>query len=452
MPFGVKRPRWIAIAATVAIGLSPTLLNGVSQPALAAPPPVLLGTAASFAVLAGQSVTNTGPSVISGDIGVSPGSSITGFPPGVQVNGVMHVTDAVAAQAQIDLTTAYNDAAGRPVDALLPPDASGLTLAAGVYQAPGALGLTGTLTLDAAGDPSSAWIVQIGSTLITGPGAQVALINGADPCNVFWQVGSSATLDVGTDFVGTIMALTSITLNTGATLIGRALARNGSVTLDDNTITVPDCTTGTTTSSSSSSSTSSSSSSSSSTTAMPPSSTTTTTPSSSTTTTTPPSSTTTTTSPPSSTTTTMPPSSTTTTTPPSSTTTTTIAPGGGDADLSITKTANRKTVRRGDVITYKIKVRNLGPAKARNVVVTDIFDNSPDKVRFVSSSPRCSNQRGKTICRLGTLRPGASVTITLKVKVRGTPGTIVNVAKVKATQHDPRLKNNRASVKVIVKG
>lgn len=399
MTFSLKR----AIAVIVTLSLSPILLNGVSHPVLAAPPPVLLGTAASFAVLAGQTVTNTGPSVISGDIGVSPGSSITGFPPGVQVNGVMHVTDAVAAQAQIDLVTAYNDAAGRPVDAVLPPDASGLTLASGVYQAPVALGLTGTLTLDAMGDPSSLWIVQIGSTLITGPGAQVDLINGANPCNVFWQVGSSATLDVGTNFVGTIMALTSNTLNTGATLIGRALARNGSVTLDNNTITVPDCTTGTTTTSSSSTSTSSSSTSTSST-------------------------------------------STTSTTPP------TTAPGGGTADLSIIKTANRKAVRRGDILTYKIRVSNFGPDTARSVVVTDIFDNSPGKVTFVSSSPKCSNQRGKTICRLGTLRSGTTTTITLRVKVRGTPGTITNIATVKAAQHDPRHKNNRSSIKVAVRG
>ncbi|WP_433278493.1 ice-binding family protein [Pseudonocardia xinjiangensis] len=202
--------------------------------------PVGLGTATSFAVLAGSTVTNTGPSVISGDVGVSPGSAIVGFPPGIVVNGVFHAADAVAAQAQDDLTTAYNDAAGRSPVTAVGPELGGLTLAPGVYGG-GTLQITGTLTLDAQGDPNAVFIFQAASTLITASASDVSLINGADPCNVFWQVGSSATLGTGSDFVGTILALTSITAQTGADVEGRLLARNGAVTLDTNTITRPDC-------------------------------------------------------------------------------------------------------------------------------------------------------------------------------------------------------------------
>lgn len=201
-----------------------------------------LGTAASFAVLAGTTVTNVGPSVISGDLGVSPGSAVTGFPPGTVVDGTMHVTDAVALQAQADLTTGYNDAAGRsPVVDQTGVDLGGQTLVAGVYQAASAMALTGTVTLDAQGDPDAVFIFQAGSTLITASSSTVALIGGAQACNVFWQVGSSATLGTATSFVGSIMALTSATLQTGATLQGRVLARNGQVSLDTNTITRPSC-------------------------------------------------------------------------------------------------------------------------------------------------------------------------------------------------------------------
>jgi Ice-binding-like len=208
--------------------------------AFAAQPTVGLGTAASFAVLAGTDITNTGPSTISGDIGVDPGTAITGFPPGT-VSGTTHAADAVALQAQSDLTTAYTDAAGRtPVTAEANPDLTGLTLAPGVYSA-GAMALTGTLTLDAKGDPNAVFIFQAASTLITGSSSNVAWINGAQACNVFWQVTSSATLGTNSTFVGTVMALTSAQLQTGATVQGRILARNGGVTLDDNTISVPSC-------------------------------------------------------------------------------------------------------------------------------------------------------------------------------------------------------------------
>lgn len=149
----------------------------------------------------------------------------------------------MALQAQSDLTTAYNDAANRtPVTAEANPDLTGQTLAPGTYSA-GAMGLSGTVTLDGQGDPNAVFIFQAASTLITGSSSKVALIGGAQACNVFWQVTSSATLGTNSTFVGTVMALTSATVQTGATVQGRILARNGGVTLDDNTITVPTCTT-----------------------------------------------------------------------------------------------------------------------------------------------------------------------------------------------------------------
>ncbi|MDX3537160.1 ice-binding family protein, partial [Streptomyces sp. MB09-01] len=202
-----------------------------------------LGTATNYAVLAGSTVTNTGPTVINGDLGLHPGTSVTGFPPGI-VNGTQHITDAAAAQAKSDLVIAYNDAASRGPGTATPPDIGGLTLAPGVYTASSTLNLTGTVTLDGQNNPEAVFIFQIPSTLITAPNSVVALINGANACNVFWQVGSSATLDTNTQFKGNILALTSITLNTGAVLEGRALARNGAVTLDTNTITRAACAVG----------------------------------------------------------------------------------------------------------------------------------------------------------------------------------------------------------------
>jgi hypothetical protein len=235
---------WPGAVLALGVAMVMVIMSGVAgvSPASAqsAQAPVGLGTAGSFAVLAGSTVTNTGPSVISGDVGVSPGSAITGFPPGIVVNGVFHAADAVAAQAQADLTTAYNDAAGRSPVTAVGPELGGLTLAPGVYGG-GTLELTGTLTLDAEGDPEAVFIFQAASTLITASSSSVDLINGADPCNVFWQVGSSATLGTDSDFVGTVMALTSITAETGATVEGRLLARNGAVTLDTNRITRPEC-------------------------------------------------------------------------------------------------------------------------------------------------------------------------------------------------------------------
>ena len=222
------------------ISLVAALAMAFALPAGAAEAPVDLGTAASYSVLGGQAVTNTGPSTMDGDVGVSPGTAIIGFPPGL-VGGAVHAGDANAAGAQSDLVIAYNDAAGRAPSANIAGDLGGLTLTAGVYKASGSIGLTNTVTLDAQGNPDATFIFQIGSTLITASGSHVAMVNGTNPCNVFWQVGSSATLGTGSTFIGTIMALTSVTVTTGTNVTGRALARNGSVTLDTNTFVSAAC-------------------------------------------------------------------------------------------------------------------------------------------------------------------------------------------------------------------
>jgi hypothetical protein len=220
-----------------------TLLIAGSLASTAQAASVPLGTADSFAVLAGSTVTNTGPSVISGDLGVSPGTAVTGFPPGTVTAGAVHAADAVALQSQRDLVTAYNDAAGRSSTATISADLAGSTLTPGVYTSASSLGLSGALTLDARGDRNAVFVFQAGSTLTAASASRVLLIGGAQACNVFWQVGSSATIGTTSAFVGNIMALTSISLTTGATLNGRALARNGAVTLDTNTITKAACAT-----------------------------------------------------------------------------------------------------------------------------------------------------------------------------------------------------------------
>ncbi len=203
-----------------------------------------LGTAQSFAVLGGSTVTNTGPSVIGGDLGVSPGSAIVGFPPGIVTPpGTMHIADAVALQAQNDVTTSYNILAGlAPIQNLSGQDLGGLTLLPGVYKFNSSAQLTGALTLNALGDPNSLFVFQMGSTLTTASNSSVLVINGGDDCNIFWQVGSSATLGTTTDFKGNILADQSITLNTGATILdGRALAQHGAVTLDTNQLSILGC-------------------------------------------------------------------------------------------------------------------------------------------------------------------------------------------------------------------
>ncbi|MDH2430508.1 ice-binding family protein [Sphaerisporangium sp. TRM90804] len=202
---------------------------------------VVLGTAADFGVLAGSTVTNTGATIVTGDLGVSPGATVTGFPPGTVI-GVIHAGDAAAAQAQADLTLAYNDAVSRTPDATIATELGGTTVLPGVYNsAAGTFQLTGNVTLDAQGDPDAVFIFQAATTLISAAGASVTLIGGAQACNVFWQVGSSATLGANTDFSGNILALTSITVGAGTTVDGRTLARNGAVTLDSDTITAAEC-------------------------------------------------------------------------------------------------------------------------------------------------------------------------------------------------------------------
>jgi Ice-binding-like/Putative Ig domain len=225
---------------TFAIALSALLI--AASPVAAQ---ISLGTAQSFAVLGGSTVTNTGPSAINGNVGVSPGTSITGFPPGVVSGGVLHAGDATAGQAQSDLTTAYNAIAGTACNVdLTGQDLGGLTLTPGVYCFSSSAFLTGALTLDLQGNPNAVFLFKIGSTLTTASGSSVRLINSGTatcPTNLYWQVGSSATFGTGSSFLGNVLALTSITLTTSAGLNGRALARNGAVTLDTNTVSIAPC-------------------------------------------------------------------------------------------------------------------------------------------------------------------------------------------------------------------
>jgi cell division septation protein DedD len=205
----------------------------------AAQGPVGLGTADSFAVLAGSGITNTGPTTITGDIGTFPTPSETGMGT-VTLHGANNHGNAVTQGAKQDLTTAYNDAAGRGPVTSVATELGGTTLPPGVYGNP-TLGLTGALTLDAQGDSSAQFIFLADSTLITASNSEVRLINGAQACNVVWKVGSSATFGTGTSFVGDVLSHTSITADTAATFQGRLLARGGAVTLDTNTITRSSC-------------------------------------------------------------------------------------------------------------------------------------------------------------------------------------------------------------------
>jgi type VI secretion system secreted protein VgrG len=201
-----------------------------------------LGMADPFAVLAGSTVTNTGATTVHGNLGVWPGTAVTGFPPGIISGGTMHDSDAVAMQAQSDLTTAYNVAAGAACGSgniLTGQNLGGLTLTPGVYCFTSSAQLTGTLTLNALGNANAVFIFQIGSTLTTASSSSVVFTNGGEGDSVFWQVGSSATLGTTTNFAGNILALTSITLDTGANIgCGRALARNGAVTMDTDSVSI----------------------------------------------------------------------------------------------------------------------------------------------------------------------------------------------------------------------
>ena len=203
-------------------------------------PVVLCPNIGNFSVLAGSTVTNTGSTTISGDVGLSPGTSVTGFPPGL-AGGQIHIADGAAALAQTTLTAAYIDVAGRSGSTSVAGDLVGQTFTAGVYKSTSSLAVSGDVTLDAQGNSAAVFIFQIASTLTTGSGSHVVLVNGATACNVFWQVGSSASLGTNSVFKGNIMALTSITITTGVNLEGRALARNGAVTLDSDVITGCTC-------------------------------------------------------------------------------------------------------------------------------------------------------------------------------------------------------------------
>jgi hypothetical protein len=197
-----------------------------------------LGAAKSFAVLGGVTVTNIGTSAIVGDVGVSPGSAVHGFPPGTVAGGTIHSNDEVAIQAQSDLTTAYDALAGQAFNVDLTGQDLGTvgTLTPGVYHFSSSAQLTGTLFLNALDNPNAVFIFQVGNTLTTASGASVIVLNGGSPCNVFWQVGSFATLGTTTTFAGNVIALSNITLTNGARIFGRALARNGTVTLDTNNV------------------------------------------------------------------------------------------------------------------------------------------------------------------------------------------------------------------------
>jgi cell division septation protein DedD len=229
--------------ATTALGLlvlASFLALTLARASGAAATAVPLGTSGSFAVLAGAGITNTGPTTVNGDVGTYPTITMVGTS-SMTVNGTNHASDGVTQQAQTDLVGAYNNAAAQGPTNPIVADLGGQSLSPGVYNSASSIGLTGALTLNGGGDPNAVFVFQAGSALTTASASSVVLINGAQACNVFWQITSSATLGTGSTFRGTLIALQSITVTTGVTVDGRVLARNGAVTLDTDTISRPGC-------------------------------------------------------------------------------------------------------------------------------------------------------------------------------------------------------------------
>ena len=236
-----KEVSWV-VAGVFAVALagccdSSTPL-GVRESGAGGPAVVVLGTTSTFGVLAGSSVANTGATTITGDLGVSPGSTVTGFPPGT-VSGTIHTNDAAAIAAQTALTAAFNDVNARTASLItVAGDLGATTLSPGLYASTSSLALSGTVTLNALGHSNAIFIIRTASTLTTAAGSHVVLTGGAKASNVIWLVGTSATLGANSDFQGIILADQSVTMNTGAHLVGSALARTGAVTLDTNSIAV----------------------------------------------------------------------------------------------------------------------------------------------------------------------------------------------------------------------
>ncbi|HEV7741049.1 MAG TPA: ice-binding family protein [Pseudolysinimonas sp.] len=220
-------------------GLAAALLLIPTGAQAAVIPSIVLGTASTFSALGGSAVTNTGPSILNADLGVSPGSSLTGWAPPGTVLGSTHATDAVAAQAQLDVTTAANLLMGLPSYNVGSSDLNGLTFVAGAYSSASSLLNTGTITLQ--GDADDVFIFTAVSDLTTGSTSNIAFIGAVQACNVYWRVGSSATLGTNSAFVGTLIAQASVAATTGATIDGRLFAQTGAVTLDDNVFTGPTC-------------------------------------------------------------------------------------------------------------------------------------------------------------------------------------------------------------------
>jgi hypothetical protein len=246
--FRVRRASIISVLAVVFSVVSATSLGlwGVTT-ANAAITTMNTATAGSYALVADSTITNTNtPTVINGSIALTPGAAITGFPPGTQASGFLNVDNSLAVQARADDTAALIQAQGEsPVTQTIssgpPGEFGGLTLTPGVYTTPSSAEITGTLTLNALGDPNAQWVFQVGSTLTTASASNFVLEGGAQACDVYWAVGSSATLGTNSVFDGTILAADSDTLTTGAVVNGGVFAETGAITLDDNTVTAAAC-------------------------------------------------------------------------------------------------------------------------------------------------------------------------------------------------------------------